>query len=303
MRPQRRESTIRRAIRLGLSWGVVVMVLVLLAWGGMYLFVEMSGGTKKVTQSTADTPIYVLGVGVDDQMQPCADGIVLLSMNRDQQYGAVISLLPETDVARNGDGVPQLLGDAYREGGIQLLKEKVESTLHIFIPYYVVMRLPAAEKWLNTRGTIGFYVEKDLYRQSDAGEIVNLRQGFQQLDGNDAVAYLRYREDGSSSLARVQRQQRLMKAYLKKLRLHIDIVNWFYTKYHWAPDETNISASDAADILEFLTELPEGKLEYYIVPGEYRRTESGGYWHTDPIEVQAIIGSTLHPHAASQQGG
>ncbi len=285
-----------------LRWCLLLLVLMLLivgiGWGWKGLLSDSPNGTKKVTQSTADTPVYILAVGLDEEAVPAADGLAVLSVNREQEYVTLISLLPETNVAGDYDETPQLLGNAYQAGGIQALKEKVESTLHIFIPYYVVMRMPTAAQWLNSRGKIDFYVERDLYRDNDTGVVVNLRQGFQELSGEKSMEYVRYREDGTSSLARVQRQQRLIKAYLEKLRHHYAWVNYMYAYYDWNPDETNISAGDAADMARFLTNLPEENWHYYITPGQYIATEDGGYWRIDPIAVQNIIGLTLRPDAA-----
>ncbi len=256
--------------------------------------------TKEISQSTSDTPIYILAVGLDDQPMPNADALVVLSMNREQQYATLISLLPETNIGTGDEDTVQLLGNVYRSGGIQALKEKVESTLHIFIPYYVVMRMPTAAKWLDKRGKVDFYVEKDLYREGENGTEVNLRQGFQELRGGDAVSYLRYREDGFSSLARVQRQQRFIKAFTEKLRHHYTLENYLYTYWYWSPDETNISADDAAKTVCFLTNLSPENWHYYITPGHYVRTEIEGYWRLDSIGVQNIIGLTLRPDIAGR---
>lgn len=300
-RPSRKHK--KRRFGANIRWLLVVIVLLLavaagyLLWGGQG---NRSTETKKVEQSTADTPIYILGVGIDDSAVPEADGLVVLSMNQEQQYGAVISVLPEINVAVGEDEMPRLLGRSYQAGGIRTLKEQVESTLHIFIPYYVVMRMPTAAQWLDSRGKIDFYVEKDMYRDDDTGVTVNLRQGFQELDGDSAVEYLRYREDGASGLARVQRQQRLMKAFLEKLRHQQGWVNSIYTWKYWHPDETNISAQDATNIVSFLTDVPEENLHYYITPGQYVQTEDGGYWRPDPIGIQNIIGLTLRPAAPVQ---
>lgn len=293
----------RKSKGLGLKfWGGLMLVLIVLTGGTFYWLSESdaSAVTKKVEQSTADTPIYILGVGLDDNTVPEADGLVVLSMNQEQQYGTVISVLPDINISESEDDPPQLLGTAYQTGGIQALKEKVESTLHIFIPYYVVMRPSTAASWLNSRGKIEFYVEKDMYREADSAVVVNLQQGFQKLDGDRAVSYLRYREEDGSGLARVQRQQRLMKTYLEKLRTQQGWVNYVYTRKNWTPDETNISAKDAAEIVRFLTDIPEEKLRYYITPGQYIQTENGGYWRPDPIGIQNIIGLTLRPDAPVQ---
>lgn len=128
---------------------------------------------------------------------------------------------------------------------------------------------------------------------------IRLAQGYQELDGNQAIAYLRYRDSIADELGRVQRQQRFLKAYLSQLQKQYSWVNYMYTYFGWDHFTSNISAGDGAKLVYELTKIPPENVAFYIVPGESQTAGEVHYWQIDPIGSQTLIGKTLTTNMAN----
>ena len=229
--PKRRRKK-RRGWLSRLKW-IVMLLCFLLLIGTVYWFVQQKthdNGTKELVQGTADTPIYILATGIDQSEPQTADTIMLIAVNFQKQTAAAISLLPNMGSPTEDGHVP-LLKDSYRVGGIVALKEQVERSFQIFIPYYVVVDESHFASWLDTRGPVSLYVEKNMEYDDGMTTPIRLAQGYQELDGNQAIAYLRYRDSIADELGRVQRQQRFLKAYLSQLQKQYSWVNYMYTYF------------------------------------------------------------------------
>lgn len=297
--PKRRRKK-RRGWLSRLKW-IVMLLCFLLLIGTVYWFVQQKthdNGTKELVQGTADTPIYILATGIDQSEPQTADTIMLIAVNFQKQTAAAISLLPNMGSPTEDGHVP-LLKDSYRVGGIVALKEQVERSFQIFIPYYVVVDESHFASWLDTRGPVSLYVEKNMEYDDGMTTPIRLAQGYQELDGNQAIAYLRYRDSIADELGRVQRQQRFLKAYLSQLQKQYSWVNYMYTYFGWDHFTSNISAGDGAKLVYELTKIPPENVAFYIVPGESQTAGEVHYWQIDPIGSQMLIGKTLTTNMAN----
>ncbi len=274
-----------------------VVIIFLIAFGlffGIGKFDNDSrNDTKKLTQETADTPIYILFLGLDKQEPAAADTIVLLSVNKEKEKLFVVSLPSNTGiVGKNGKDLT-LLCDYYRTGGLPEIKNKVENLFHIFIPYYITINSTQFIDWIDERGYVGLYVEKDMYYQDKDYDDINLQQGYMDLNGKAALGYLRYKDSFYGDLERTQRQQRFMKQYVYDFQQQYAWINFLYTYKLWGLTTSNIDSTDAAQMAYAITNFPEEKISFYILPGETIEDENGIYWRADPIGAQNIIGIML----------
>ena len=106
-----------------------------------------------------------------------------------------------------------MLNQMYADGGIELTKAVVEDVFHISIPYYVVVDETAFRKTSDVLGDQQFYVEKNMeHIDAETGnKDIDLRRGYQNLDSDKALAYLRYADEHNDNFSRVQRQERFLK--------------------------------------------------------------------------------------------
>ncbi len=110
-------------------------------------------------------------------------------------------------------------------GGISLLKQTVEKLTHQKIDYYIKTKPKIIPKLVNAVGGITVYVDKDMqYTDSAQGLKIDLKQGWQKLNGDRAHQYIRFRKDIQGDIGRVSRQQTFFKALIKSLMKPTNIV-------------------------------------------------------------------------------
>ena len=98
----------------------------------------------------------------------------------------------------------------YSLGGVELLREVIAHNFDINVEEYVTVDYDAFMETVNVvnPGGITIDVEKDMSEKIDA----ELKQGVQQLNGKDLLAYARFRNDEEGDFGRVRRQQQVLEA-------------------------------------------------------------------------------------------
>ncbi|CAD2073489.1 LytR family transcriptional regulator [Jeotgalicoccus coquinae] len=98
----------------------------------------------------------------------------------------------------------------YSLGGVELLREVMAHNFDINIEEYVTVDYDAFMETVNVINPDGITidVEKDMSEKIDT----ELKQGVQQLNGKDLLAYARFRNDEEGDFGRVRRQQQVLSA-------------------------------------------------------------------------------------------
>ena len=166
-----------------------------------------------VNQEALDKPIYVLMAGRDANNPSQADSLYLVSINLDQKLVDIIGIPANTKIDNRDKTGANKINSFYSTGGMDLTKAVVEDIFHISIPYYVVVDQEAFKHTVDVIGTQSFYVESAMnHTDAESGlEDINLKKGYQDLDGNKALQYVRYTDDPQDNFSRVERQERFMK--------------------------------------------------------------------------------------------
>ena len=182
--------------------------------------------------------VRVLLVGLDydyddkDQetsKQSRSDIIMALDLNLRDHRIAELSV-PRDMVATMPDGSQAKINAAQSFGGIKESKTVVANWLGIpGFDRYIVLRIDTAKDLVNAIGGVDIDVQNSdaLKRTGPNGPIdyddhwghlaIHLKPGRQHLDGENAVAYARFRHDWCSDPCRIMRQQQLIHAVLDKI--------------------------------------------------------------------------------------
>lgn len=98
----------------------------------------------------------------------------------------------------------------YSLGGVELLREVIAHNFDINVEEYVTVDYDAFMETVNVVNPNGVTidVEKDMSEKIDT----ELKQGEQQLNGKDLLAYARFRNDEKGDFGRVRRQQQVLSA-------------------------------------------------------------------------------------------
>lgn len=248
-------------------------------------------------QTDPDKPLYVLLVGTDKGTPEQANFVGVAAVNQIKHHIDLVMLPDDTKIEGRKEKGIQALQDVYSEGGLTLTKAVVEDILHVPIPYYVAFTEDSFADMVKMSGGVPLYVEKDMVHE-DAGTgatDINLFQGYQDLDGQEATGYMRYL-DNDGYVARSQRQERLIKNFYEDRQQRFGIFNAIFMYRLWQHVDSNIPAKAMFDLAWNFRNVTVDNLDFYILPGEMapsgKADDPKWYWTFDPVEVQKVIGRT-----------
>jgi len=188
---------------------------------------------SEVRSQNGRTNILLVGYSIDDPGHPGADltdSIMLLSMNNQNDTGYTLSIPRDLYVKIPGFGYGKI-NEAYKDGGIELLKQIVEQDLGTPVNYYALINYSAVRDTVNALGGISVDIKspdpRGLYDPNispvDGGPL-KLANGQQKLDGQTALNFTRARGDAYGSYGfpqadfdRTQHQRQVLAAIKDKL--------------------------------------------------------------------------------------
>jgi len=138
------------------------------------------------------------------QMEEGSGEVRLLSIPRD-------SYVPIPDARKPY----QKINAAYAIGGPQFAAQTVERLTGLQIDHYAAVDFRGFTDTVDAVGGVPLEVEKPLHERGYSG--VNLDAGRQVLNGEQALAYVRFRHNSRGDLGRIERQQKLLSALMGKL--------------------------------------------------------------------------------------
>ena len=143
-----------------------------------------------------------------------SDTIMLARVQPDRHRIALLSIPRDLYVAIPGHGHDRI-NMAFEYGGERLLTRVVRDTLGVEIDHFVEVDFHGFKDVVSALGGVWFPVDQRYYNQNVGTAATNysnidLQPGYQKLDGQQALAFARYRHD-DSDLVRAARQQLLMR--------------------------------------------------------------------------------------------
>ncbi len=103
---------------------------------------------------------------------------------------------------------------AYSKGGAPLLVETVERNTGLHIDHYMEIGFKGIRDITDAVGGVNMCIAADV---KDKNSGLNLKKGCQELNGKEALAYVRMRyADPKGDLGRVERQQQFLSSVMKK---------------------------------------------------------------------------------------
>ncbi|WP_042167275.1 LCP family protein [Paenibacillus gorillae] len=268
---RKKQPTNKRRPWIWILTGIlVVLALVVTAaivWGsGIYK--QLDGFSKPKEESrfgqfednpTVTTPkwegkervnILLLGGdarGLEKNEVPRSDSILVASFDPVTKKAHLFSVLRDTYVDIDGRGKGRI-NTAITLGGPQLAMKTVGDLLGLDIQYYVYTDFEGFKALIDTIGGVNFDVEKDMHYTDKADKNkydIDLKAGYQLLDGDKALQYVRFRHDAMSDFTRTERQRNLLQAVAKELQSTWNILKMQKILQSVSPYiETNLEVSD-----------------------------------------------------------
>ena len=96
---------------------------------------------------------------------------------------------------------------------MDLLKKTVSQLTNAPVDHYIQVNFESFTKLVDAVGGITIEVPAKMYKPE---ENIDLEAGKQHLNGAQALAFVRWRDDGLGDLGRIERQKAFVKAFAKK---------------------------------------------------------------------------------------
>ncbi|MEO0409620.1 MAG: LCP family protein, partial [Cyanobacteria bacterium P01_A01_bin.135] len=252
-------------------------------------------GVKVLTSDLEEPPPGTEDLGYHalvNDLDGLSDTMLLLGFHPEQEELAMLSLPRDTRVWVEGMGYTKL-NEANREGGPALAASTTSELLGgVGVDRYVRINVQGVEKLIDALGGVEVYVPYDMQYQDDSQHLyINLKEGQQRLNGDQALQFLRYRYDGYGDIGRIQRQQTLLRALqeqalspstLTRLPKILSVIR--------ENIDTNLSLEEILALVGFAARMDRSHVQQLLLPGDF--SEGGyelSYWLPDERGIDRMM--------------
>lgn len=288
---------------------IVIVILIILAGvftskvvmngGGLKgLLATLFGQSEETRKNMSEIQFLILGESLN-----LTDTIMIGRYDPNSQKASLVSVQRDTFIGDNPkkatayDKINSVYQGKYPE---KTLKEINELT-GLNLKYYVVIDTQGLKDLVDAIDGVEFYVPMDMkYDDTSQNLHINLKEGMQKLNGNQAEQVLRFRHNndgstypesyGTQDTGRMRTQRDFISALLKqtlkpsnilKIGEFIDIAS--------KNIKTNIPIETLKDYIPYAVEFSTDNLRTATLPGEPKEMNGVWLYLTDDEEAQAMI--------------
>ena len=249
---------------------LLLVFLLLLA----YLFVPL--GTQRA---------LLLGSDASAGGASRADTIVVTKAG-----GGMLAVPRDTLVDIPGVGEDKI-NAAFAAGGPDLTAETVENLTGVLVDDYVVVNFGGVKDIVDAMGGITLEVDEPI-EVGIEGRRVSIPAGTRELDGFEALAYVRYRGGPTADIGRIGRQQKFLRELAQESTAPSNLTRLPATaRATWSNIDTNMNPLQAARFA-IRTRL-SGIEEAELYPGAPQYIEGISYWVPDKQAGDEVVARTV----------
>ena len=243
--------------------------------------------------------INILFMGIDareGEFKARSDTMFLASIDFHELKAALIWIPRDTRVQNTRGNNVKINSFNFTQGPEEACNQ-VGKLLNTKVDHFVVIDFQGFEKIIDTLGGVHMDVERNMYHPDpDPNLRINLSQGYQLLNGKQALDYVRYRGGPTADIGRTQRQQQFIKAFAAQimkpqtvLKLPQLIPEWKKSVY------TNIDLNHTLHMANLGRSFQLENIITQTLPGySYTDPISGAsYWEVDRALASGIIENLL----------
>lgn len=233
--------------------------------------------------------VNALVLGVDEE-EKRTDTILAVSYDLEDQQIRILSVPRDTRVYfQNGY---HKVNAAYAYGGAEQSKSVVTALTGIPFTYYMVFTTSAFRDIIDALGGVYFDVPRDMYYRDPVQNLtIDLKKGYQLLDGRRAEQLVRFRRYPEGDIARVHVQQEFFRA-LAEQKINGGMIKSLPKLYGaWSKNiKTDITVGDVMKYLSDAADLSAEHITMYDLPGAYNDTDYGtSYWICDKEKTKELV--------------
>jgi len=228
-----------------------------------------------------------------------SDSMIVVSIDPVTKKANLFSILRDTYTEIEGYGKGRI-NTAITLGGAPLAMQTIGNLLGLEIQYYVYANFEGFKALVDAIGGVYYTVEKDMKYTDNADKNrydIDLKAGYQLLDGDKALQYVRFRHDAMSDYTRTERQRNFLMTVAKELQSTWNIIRMKEIIDSVSPYiTTNISVNDMLKLGKLGLGLQIGDSSQ-IPPFELlKETNVGGasvLTYTDKDDLQQYVQDIL----------
>lgn len=256
-------------------------------------------GTKVLTSDLPDSqlPPALQNTGYHatvNSFDGLSDAMLLLRFDPSTEKVTLLSIPRDTKAEVPGLGFTKI-NNANAQGGPVLAAKSISSLLNDTpIDRYVRINVLGIEKLIDALGGVRLYVPKDMkYTDHSQHLYIDLREGEQTLNGQQALQFLRFRYDRYGDIGRVQRQQTFFRALVEQtLRPSTLLKVPEILSIIQANIDTNLSMEELIALAGLAADTDRSELQMMMLPGEFSGDGKQGvsFWLPNHRQINQLVG-------------
>ena len=255
---------------------LLVPVVLLLVFLSLLAYLVLPFGTQRA---------LLLGSDASAGGASRADTIVVTKAG-----GGMLAVPRDTLVDIPGVGEDKI-NAAFATGGPELTAETVENLTGVPVDDYVVVNFGGVKDIVDAMGGITVDVEEPI-EVGIEGQPVSIPAGTRELDGLEALAYVRYRGGPTADIGRIGRQQKFLRELVQESTSPSNLTRMPATaRATWRNIDTNMNPLEAARFA-VRTRL-SGIEEAELYPGAPQYIEGISYWVPDKEAGDGVVARTV----------
>ncbi len=241
----------------------------------------------------------ILVLGIDDTGPGAprrSDTIFIVHLGQAGQPLKLLSV-PRDLKVRFPDGSEHKINAAYAQGGPKLSERVLSDFLSLHFSGYLVLGYQGFVKLMDLLMPDGVTLTLDRpfkYDDSKQNLHINLPAGTQQLKGQSALDYVRYRDAQGEDLGRISRQQGFIQAVTQQMKRPQSLAQLKeLARLVGEQLRTDLSPADLYHLAQRLQTLAADQLKMRTLPGRTVLSQVGkqqiSYFIADPLETEALV--------------
>ncbi|WP_178023139.1 LCP family protein [uncultured Paenibacillus sp.] len=331
--PRKKSSGVKRFFKFVLTLMIIGVIGVGLYAG--YLFytadqvIDATGTADEVApeQSAKVKPITMLLLGTDYRPETgthLSDVMMVVAMNPDTKSATVVSLPRDTKLDLDGYKTnkinafyPNFLAAEKKTGisAMQEMKTMMSKFFDIDIDYVTVLNFQGFRDVVDALGGVDVNVDANMcYRDTADGTDINLKQGAQHLNGEDALGFVRYRKSncsprtkGSDDFDRNRRQNEVLHALIDQAKSLNGVMGAGKVIESVGKNmDTDLESKQMKNMIQAYWSISKENVDFMPVTGDWKSPYV--YLHEDELEAakQALknqIAGVPTPDSQQESGG
>ncbi|WP_379137689.1 LCP family protein [Paenibacillus sp. sgz500958] len=164
-------------------------------------------------------PFSIMLLGTDQRdNEPARSDTIIYGVVRPEDSKVLLVSIPRdtyTEIIGHKDNKKDKITHAYAFGGQQMAKDTLEALIDHDVQYYATINFKGLKDAVDAIGGVPLPIQKDIVNKGKDHEKFTILGGKKSYSGEEALNYVRYRED--SDFARTKRQQVFLDVVANKM--------------------------------------------------------------------------------------